>query len=233
MCGVIEATVASIVMAAASSAANIASQSQAARAQNSYNRRLGIAQNKQYEQNAAAVRQDVLMQTEMLARRNLEQRAATQNELQGISRNAQEASGTAAAAQAVAGVEGRSVDMLHAQFAREVAEYESVAARNIRSATIQANAEAQAIYARGQSAINNGYPPPLPPTQTINPLTSLLNGAATGISVASALNSFQTPQGVGTIANPGTTQSNFFNPIDPGSWSAVDYLRSFPFRSFP
>jgi hypothetical protein len=32
---------------------------------------------------------------------------------------------------------------------------------------------------------------------------------------------------VGTIANPGTTQSNFFNPIDPGSWNAVRFLRSF------
>ena len=228
MCGIIEAIVASTAIAAASSAANIASQNQAARAQNSYNRRLGIAQNKQYEQNAAAVRQDVLMQTEMLARRNLEQRAATQNELQGIARNVREASGSAAAMQAGAGIEGRSVDLLHAQFAREVAEYESVAARNIRSATTQANMEAQAIYARGQSAINSGYPNPLPPSQTVSPFTSLLNGAATGISVATALNSFQTPNGVGPTANPGTSgQSNFFNPIDPSSWNAVRFLRSF------
>lgn len=192
---------AAIGIGAASAASGIASQAVAANEQNSYRRRLGIAQNRQYEENAAAVMKDVGMQVDMLARRDLEQAAATQNELQNITRNIREASATVRTQQAAAGVEGTSVELLHMQFEREVGEFESTAMRNIRNARYQSNMEAQAIYARGQSAINNGYPPPLPPAATVNPLTSLMNGVSTGLSAYGALSSFTPPTDVGAAAN--------------------------------
>lgn len=198
MCGVIEAA---IGIGAASAASGIASQAVAANEQNSYRRRLGIAQNRQYEQNAAAVIKDIGMQVDMLARRDLEQSAATQNELQNITRNVREASATARTQQAAAGVEGTTVELLHAQFEREIGEFESTAMRNIRNFRYQSNMEAQAIYARGQSAINNGYPPPLPPTATVNPLTSIMNGISTGLSAYGALSSFAAPTDVGAVSN--------------------------------
>jgi hypothetical protein len=144
---------------------------------------------------------DIGMQVDQLARRDLEMAAATSNELQNITRNIREASATARTQQAAAGVEGVSVELLHMQFERDVAEFESTAMRNVRNARYQSNMEAQAIYARGQSAINNGYPPPLPPAATVSPWASLMNGISTGLSAYSALGSFQVPTDVGGQAN--------------------------------
>lgn len=199
---------AAIAIGAASTAAQAAAQRNAAKEQNSYRSRLGVAGNKQYVQNAEAVIQDVGAQVDQVVRQNTERQLAVRQELEGISRNAREAKATYSTVAAGAGVEGRSVDLLHAQFDREVMEFESAAARNISNMRTQMGVEIEAIYARGQSAINGGYPAPLPPAANPSPWLPIINGVTTGISTYSALQSFQTPSGVGQQANLNTSPAS-------------------------
>lgn len=205
MCDPTGGIIASVAIGAASAAAQADAQNKAAKEQNSYRARLGVAGNKQYVQNAEAVIQDVGSQVDQLVRQNTERQLAVRQELEAVSRNAREAKATYSTVAASAGVEGRSVDLLHAQFDREVMEFESAAARNINNMRTQMGVEIEAIYARGQSAINGGYPAPLPPAANPSPWLPLINGVTTGISTYSALSSFQTPSGVGAQANQTTT----------------------------
>ena len=199
---------AGVAVAAASTAVNVSAQKKAASEQNRYRAELGISQNRQYEMNAAGVLQDVGLQIDTLARQQIQREAATRVELENVTRNVREASATATATMASAGIEGRTVDMLHNQFSREVAEFESAAMRNLESARSQSALEAAAIYARGQNAINGGYPAPLPPVATANIGTSVLNGVATGLSASTSLWAFRTPTGVGGAAAPGGVVNN-------------------------
>lgn len=201
MCGVVEAA---IGIGLASAGVNIGTQAAAAGEQNAYRKRLGISQKQAYKENAAAVIKDVGFQVDQLARRNIEQAAATETELQGIMRNVREATATSRTQVAAQGIEGRSIDFLHAQFERDVADFESTAMRNMKMMTNQSNAEAMAIYARGQTAINSGYPNPLPPAQTVNPLAGIMNGISTGLAVFGALRSFGAPDGIGAASNAST-----------------------------
>lgn len=203
MCDILVGT--AIGIGAASAAVNQYGQTQAANEQNRYRQQLGISQNQRYKENADAVIKDVGLQMDQLVRRDLEQTAAVRQELENFTRNARGAKATTTVATAAAGIEGRTVDLLHQEFERDIAEFESVAQRNLKSFRTQTNMEAQAIYARGQSAINNGYPNPLPPVATVSPLTNLMNGVTTGIGVYGAMRSFQTPPGIGAAANPSTT----------------------------
>jgi hypothetical protein len=197
------AVVAAVGVGVASAGVNYASQASAANTQNAYRRRLGISQNKQFQENATAVIKDIGSQIDQLAQRDIQQASATRQELDGIMRNARQTQGAFRAQVGAAGVQGRSVNMLHDQFQRNVAEFESVAARNIQNMRMQSGIEAKAIYARGQSAINQGYPNPLPPAQTVSAATSVMNGISTGFSAYSTLNSaFSNPNpGVGSQAN--------------------------------
>ena len=215
MCGVTEAAIAAVAMSAATTAAQGAAQSKAAKEQNSYRSRLGVSGNKKYLQNAEAVIQDVGSQVDQVVRQNTERQLAVRQELEGISRNARESKATYSTFAAGAGVEGRSVDLLHDQFDRDVMEFESAASRNINNMRTQMGMDIQAIYARGQSAINGGYPAPLPPASNPSPWLPLLNGINTGISTYGALSSFNTPGGVGAAANPNTS--------GPGPW-ATGYI---------
>ena len=192
----------------ASAGVGIYSQSKAANEQNRYRQQLGISQNKQYVQNAQAVVKDVGLQIDQMAQREIQQSASVRQELENITRSAMEAGATARTQTAAAGVEGRSVDVLHNQFRRDVAEFESAAIRNVKTFRAQSAMEAAAIYARGQNAINQGYPNPLPPPATISPATSILNGITTGLSVYAAGRSFAAPDGIGATANPATVANN-------------------------
>ena len=198
--------VAAIGIGAASIGVGVAGQVSAANQQNAYRQRLGISQNRQYLENAAAVTQDVGLQIDQLAQRDLEQSAATRLELDNAIRGARVASGTTAVQSASAGVEGRTVDLLHQQFARDVADFASTSGRNLMNFRAQASMEARAIYARGQSAINQGTPNPLPPVQTVNAAVPILQGITTGIGVYGTLRqSFgppTLPQGIGTPTTP-------------------------------
>lgn len=194
-----------VAIGAASAAAQADAQNKAAKEQNSYRARLGVAGNKQYVENAEAVIKDVGSQVDQVVRQNTERQLAVRQELEGISRNARESKATYSTFAAAAGVEGRSVDLLHDQFDREVMEFESAASRNINNMRTQMGMDIQAIYARGQSAINGGYPAPLPPASNPSPWLPLINGVTTGISTYSALQSFRTPDGVGAQANQTTT----------------------------
>lgn len=188
----------SVGLGAATAGVSMAAQSEAASQQNAYRARLGIAQNRAYEQNVEAVTRDIGLQIDQLASRDIEQAAATRLELENISRNAKEAGATMRARTGAVGVEGQTIALLHNQFDREIAEFESVAARNMKTFRARTEMEARAIYARGQSAINNGYPNPLPPPATVSPLTSILGGITTGLSTFGTLNSaFGAPPGVG------------------------------------
>jgi hypothetical protein len=205
MCDPTGGIIASVAIGAASAAAQADAQNKAAKEQNAYRARLGVAGTKQYVQNAEAVIRDVGSQVDQIVRQNTERQLAVRQELEGISRNAREAKATYSTVAAAAGVEGRSVDLLHAQFDREVMEFESAAARNISNMRTQMGVEIEAIYARGQSAINGGYPAPLPPAANPSPWLPLINGITTGISTYGALSSFQTPSGVGSQANANTS----------------------------
>lgn len=205
---------AAIAIGAASAGVNQKAQADAASEQNKYRAQLGISQNERYKLNAESVIKDVGLQIDQLGKRQIEQAAATRQELENYARNARQAGATVRAQTAAAGIEGRTVDILHAEFERDIAEFESATARGMKSFRAQSSLEAQAIYARGQSAINQGYPNPLPPVATVNPLTNVMNGITTGLLAYSALQSFKTPNlgspGVGAAANPNTV-----GPIGP------------------
>lgn len=179
--------VAAIGIGAASIGVGVASQAAAANEQNAYRQRLGISQNKAFQDNANAVIQDVGMQIDQLARREVEQAAAIRQELDGVVKGARQSMGTMSTQTAAAGVAGRSVDALHMQFQRDVAEFASIAGRNMMNTRAQSSMEAKAIYARGQSAINQGTPNPLPPAATLNVGASILNGVSTGLGAYTSL----------------------------------------------
>lgn len=192
----------------ASAGVNLYAQSKAAKEQNRYRQQLGISEERKYVQNAQAVIKDVGLQIDQMAQREIQQSASVRQELENITRSAMEAGATARTQTAAAGIEGRTVDVLHNQFRRDVAEFESAAIRNVKTFRAQSAMEAAAIYARGQNAINQGYPNPLPPPATVSPATSILNGITTGLSVYAAGRSFMTPSGVGATANPATVPNN-------------------------
>lgn len=202
MCDATGIAVTSLIMGAGTAVAGGVSQSQATRAQNRYNRQLGEAGLAQYQETEKSVVRDVGLQIDQLAQREFEQTAATRQELENITKNVRQAAGGLRVTQAAMGVEGRSVDMLHQQFEREIAGFESTAMRNIRNFRYQSNMEAQAIYARGQSILNSGVPSPLPPAATWSPVLNALQGATTGIQTASALQSFRGPNNLGGAGNP-------------------------------
>lgn len=208
--------VAAIGVGAASIGVGVASQAAAANEQNAYRQRLGISQNKAFQDNANAVIQDVGMQIDQLARREVEQAAAIRQELDGVVKGARQSMGTLSTQTAAAGVAGRSVDALHMQFQRDVAEFASVAGRNMMNIRAQSSMEAKAIYARGQSAINQGTPNPLPPVATVNAGTSILNGISTGLGVYTSLRgAFSNPLQQAAPAQSGS----FINPygaLPPG-----------------
>lgn len=205
MCDILAGT--AIAVGAASAAVNQQAQTKAANEQNRYRQQLGISQNQRYKENAEAVIKDLGLQMDQLIQRDFQQSAAVRQELENYTRNARMAAASTQVATAAAGIEGRSVDLLHQQFERDVAEFESAAQRNIQAFRAQSNMEAQAIYARGQSAINNGYPNPLPPVATVSAATNIMNGVTTGIGIYGALRSFQSPPGVAATANPNTASS--------------------------
>ena len=183
---------------AVASGVGIAAQNKAASEQNAYRKRLKVAGEQNYETNKEAVLKDVGLQIDQLGLRELQARAATRLELEGISRAARSASATSAVSFGRSGITGQSVSLLHQQFERDVLEHESAFTRTRENMAQQFSMDAQGIYARGESAINAGTPNPLPPVQTVSPATSIMNGISTGFSVYGALGSFKTPPGVGT-----------------------------------
>lgn len=198
MCDPVSATV-GIIASAGSMAAQSAAQSRAARDQNRYRSDLSDAQNRAYEETVASVKEDIGLQTESLFAQYQQNVDAQKQQLQGISRDARLASGAYRALSAETGAEGRTVDLVHQQFERDVLEYESAAIRNITNMGMQINREAQAIYNRGQSIINQGYPSPLPPPARVDFGLIAMNSALTGLQTGIALNgAFKAP-------NPGVT----------------------------
>jgi hypothetical protein len=209
MCDPVSLTV-GVATAAASAAAQGAAQSRAAKDQNRYRAQLGSAQNEAYEKTVESVVRDVGLQTDALVAQQQQNIDAQKQQLQGISRDARSASSTMRAIGAEAGVEGRTVEMVHQQFEREVLEFESAATRNISNMTAQVNREAQAIYSRGQSIINSGYPSPLPPPARVDWGLIGVNSAITGVQTGIALNgAFKNPQ----VGNAGGTFNGSANTM--------------------
>lgn len=177
-------------VAAASTAANAAASSSAARQQNRYLTAQGEAQDENYRRTVESVREDVGLQTDALMAQQIEAISAQKQQLQNITRDARAASSAYTASLGETGIEGRSVDQVHQQFERGVLEFESAAVRNVSNYTSQLNREARAIYNRGQSIINQGYPAPLPPYQSVNfgliAVQGALQGLQTGIGYHAA-----------------------------------------------
>lgn len=219
-------TAASLAIGGASAGIGIAGQASAAKAQNQYRQQLGISQNERYAQTVASVQGDIQLQIGQLAQRKIEQNAAQQQELSNIAREAKAASSTTRTMQAAAGIEGVSVELLHQQFEQNLAAHQMTAKRNMDNFTRQTDMEARAIYARGQSIINSGYPQPLPPPATVNVGTSIMNGITTGLSVFGALQSFRTPDGVGSglggSVKSSSSQSGLFPSKPPNFLEGVN-----------
>jgi hypothetical protein len=173
----------SIGLAVASTAVSVGAQAKAASDQNKYLRSQGLAADENYRQTVEAVQRDVGLQTDALMAQQMETIAAQKQQLQNISLDARAASSAYTASQAETGIEGRTVQLVHDQFQREVLNYSSAAQRNMTNYTAQLNREASAIYARGQSIINSGYPAPLPPYQSVNYASSIMNGVTQGIGM--------------------------------------------------
>ena len=194
-----------LVVGGATMAGQAAASSSASKQQNRYLDSQSQAQAETYAKTVESVTKDVNLQTETLFTQRLEMIAGQKQQLMNISRDARNASGRMATAVAEAGVEGRTVGMLHDQFEREVADFESAAIRNISNYTAQVNREAQAIYARGQSIINSGYPAPLPPYSSPNIGGAVLSVLTAGINAGIAsYSAFGKPK-VGTGMTGGGT----------------------------
>lgn len=187
-----------LVVGGATMAGQAAASSSASKQQNRYLDAQGEAQRETFAKTVESVKRDVNLQTEALFAQREEFIDAQKQQLMNISRDARNAAGRSAAVVAEAGVEGRTVDVLHSQFERDVLDFESAAMRNITNYTAQMNREAQSIYARGQSIINQGYPAPLPPYSSPNLGGAVLNGITAGINAGmTAYSAFGTPPGVG------------------------------------
>ena len=199
-----------VAVAGAQMAAQSSAQASAARSQNKYRDELGKAENAKYAQTIESVKRDIGLQTEALMSQRIQQIDAQKQELQNMTRDARNSSATFSAYAAETGVEGRTVDLVHQQFEKDVLEFTSAATRNISMYTAQVNREAQSIYSRGQSIINSGYPSPLPPQAQVNygliGVQSLTSGLNAGFSAYSAFNNpnpGQLPQGsYGSLSTP-------------------------------
>lgn len=187
---------------AASMAAQAGAQSSAAKSQNRYRSAMGEAQNKQFEQTVESVQRDIGLQVDTLVAQRLQVIDQQRQELQNITRDARQSSASFRAAQAEMGVEGRTVELAHQQFERDVLDFESAATRNVTNYTAQINREAQAIYSRGQSIINSGYPSPLPPPAQVNYGLIAVNAATSGLNAGlSSYSAFTNP-------NPGQVSTS-------------------------
>lgn len=225
MCDPISATV-GVLVGAGNMVAQGQAASSAARAQNRYRSDLGKAQNEAYIQTVEGVTRDIGIQTEMLFAQRSQQIDAVKQELQNITRDSRQASSSYAAITAETGIEGRTVDLVHQQFERDVLEFESAAIRNISNMTAQTNREAQAIYSRGQSIINSGYPSPLPPPASVSMAPIIMNGISSGLQVGMMMNSaFGSP-------NPGMLGrgpvSSSVGGIRGGTVQGGSWLRGMP-----
>jgi len=193
-----------LIVGGLSAGASIAGQASASAQQNKYLRSQGKAGDENYRKTVEAVQRDIGLQTDTLVAQQMETIAQQKQQLQNISLDARASSSSYTALQAETGAEGRTVQLVHDQFEREVLNFTSATTRNITNYTAQLNREASSIYARGQSIINSGYPAPLPPFQSVNFASSLLSGAATGVSSGiSAYNAGVSNPNVGNTGNTG------------------------------
>lgn len=196
-------------VAAAQMAAQGAAQRSAANQQNKYREELGKAQNKEFEQTVESVKRDIGLQTDALMAQRLETIDQQKVELQNATRDARQASASLRAGAVEAGVEGRGVDILHQQLERDTYELQSAAVRNITNYTAQINREAQSIYSRGQSIINQGYPSPLPPPANVNYGLIAVNSITAGLNAGLAsYSAFNTPT-TGTVPPPAGTSGGY------------------------
>lgn len=219
MCDPVSATV-GVLVGVGQTVAQGQAASSAARAQNRYRGDLARAQNEAYIQTVEGVRRDVGLQTDALFSQRIQQIDAQKQELQNITRDSRQASASYAAITAETGIEGRTVDMIHNQFERDVLDFESAAIRNISNLTAQVNREAQAIYSRGQSIINSGYPSPLPPPANVSMGAILMNGISSGLQVGMMMNSaFGSPNpGSLGVRQTGSSVGGIAGGTSGGSW---------------
>lgn len=191
-------------MSAGQMAAQGHAQAKAAKAQNKYRSEMSAAQAQSYKETVESVQKDIGLQTDALFAQRMQQIDAQKQELQNITRDSRQASSSYRTLTAETGVEGRTVDMVHQQFQRDVMEFESAAIRNISNMTAQVNREAQSIYSRGQSIINQGYPSPLPPPASVDWGSIVMGGISTGLNAGMTMyGAFKAPQ-VGQVGTGGT-----------------------------
>jgi len=194
-----------LIVGGLSAGASVAGQASAASQQNKYLRSQGKAGDENYRKTVEAVQKDIGLQTDTLVAQQMETIAQQKQQLQNITLDARSASSSYTALQAETGAEGRTVQLVHDQFEREVLNFTSATTRNITNYTAQLNREASSIYARGQSIINSGYPAPLPPFQSVNFASSIMSGAATGIGAGiSASSALQAPNVGGGTGGTGS-----------------------------
>lgn len=213
MCDVV--VLPSLLIAAASTGASIASQNAQYRAQSAFQGQTAAFQKEMFAKTVAGVRQDVHTQTMTLYKGLEEQKRAVYTNVNNVANDALKAAATMETSFVSAGIQGRTVDQEINEFAADFGRYAASKFDELSARNQQVILEAQSIRNRGQSIINSGVPQPLAPIVPPSPIPAILNGATTGISVASSLQSLQPPsgsfnQGAGVPSAGWSSTSNWY-----------------------
>jgi hypothetical protein len=145
-----EAVVAAVVIAAASTAATMYTQSEQTAAQNQYQQKAQDARDKEIQDNYALSIESMHRQQKALQERQKQEGEATVTEEARNARAAAEARATARTAAGEAGVSGLSLDALLTDFTRQESEYRYGVRRNLGISTDQLTNEMEGARAQAQ-----------------------------------------------------------------------------------
>lgn len=206
MCDV---TLAALAISAATTASTIASQNAQYRSQSAFQGRTAEFQKEMFAKTVQGVREDVHLQTMTLYKGFDEQRRAVFTNVNNVANDAMKAAATTQASFSSSGIEGRTVDQEINEFAADFSRFAASRFDELSARHQQVILEAQGIRNRGQSIINSGVPQPMAPLTPPNPIPAILNGATTGIAVASSLNSLSPPPGSFNTAQQGAPSAGW------------------------
>lgn len=187
MCEATTIALSSLAVGGATAAAGIVGQNEAYGDAVEAQQRRASFEAERYQKLADETTRDVFQQIETLRTQADQVRQSVFSQIRAVAADARKATGVTRALAAERGVTGRSVEAQIEEFERDFADFENMRLTELKDRRRQYTLEEQAIYNRGQSIINSGYPQPLPPIRGGSPLVPLLQGATTGLSVAGSL----------------------------------------------
>jgi hypothetical protein len=141
-------------LAVTSQAINFIQQKQAADAQEEFNERL-------IQETEKAATRDALRNYESVQSRRSEQRTSAATEIDRVTRQAIQATGTATAGAAKSGVAGQSLAALILDFGRKEGEFRTSVGRRLRFQEAQAERDLEAIHSQGRGRVIAAAQPPV------------------------------------------------------------------------